>query len=284
MIALALACRPSLVIADEPTTALDVVMQAQILELLERLRAELGLALILISHDLSVLAETCDRIAVMYAGRIVETGPVDAVFSAPQHPYTKRLLESLPVIGGSRTLGDADPGRPARPGRRAVGLLVPARAAPTRPSAARRSRRCARSRRRSRRPATSRPGSAGPSPSSWRRSPDDAAHGGRATSPSTSRRAAASRRRSTACRSSGGAARSSASWGSRAAASPRSRARCSGSCRRRRAAVAADGAEVGGRAAPAGAAPQRPDDLPGPLPDAEPAPPGRATSSPRRWS
>ena len=115
MIALALACRPSLVIADEPTTALDVVMQAQILELLERLRAELGLALILISHDLSVLAETCDRIAVMYAGRIVETGPVDAVFSAPQHPYTKRLLESLPVIGGSRTLAVPIPGGPPDP-------------------------------------------------------------------------------------------------------------------------------------------------------------------------
>ena len=115
MIALALACRPSLVIADEPTTALDVVMQAQILELLERLRAELGLALILISHDLSVLAETCDRIAVMYAGRIVETGPVDAVFGAPQHPYTKRLLDSLPVIGGARELATPIPGGPPDP-------------------------------------------------------------------------------------------------------------------------------------------------------------------------
>ncbi len=115
MIALALACRPSLVIADEPTTALDVVMQAQILELLERLREELGLALILISHDLSVLAETCDRIAVMYAGRIVETGPVDQVFSAPQHPYTKRLLESLPVIGGRRELATPIPGGPPDP-------------------------------------------------------------------------------------------------------------------------------------------------------------------------
>ena len=80
MIALALACRPSLVIADEPTTALDVVMQAQVLQLLERLREQLGLALILISHDLGALAETCDRIAVMYAGRVVETGPVSAVF------------------------------------------------------------------------------------------------------------------------------------------------------------------------------------------------------------
>jgi peptide/nickel transport system ATP-binding protein len=115
MIALALACRPVLVIADEPTTALDVVMQAQILELLERLRADLGLALILISHDLSVLAETCDRIAVMYAGRIVETGPVDQVFTAPQHPYTKRLLESLPVIGGSRELAIPIPGGPPDP-------------------------------------------------------------------------------------------------------------------------------------------------------------------------
>ena len=116
MIALALACRPVLVIADEPTTALDVVMQAQILELLERLRSELGLALILISHDLGVLAETCDRIAVMYAGRIVEAGPVDLVFGSPQHPYTQRLIASLPVIGGERGVVEPIPGGPPAPG------------------------------------------------------------------------------------------------------------------------------------------------------------------------
>ena len=116
MIALALASRPALVIADEPTTALDVVMQAQILKLLEQLREELGLALILISHDLGVLAETCDRIAIMYSGRIVESGPVRSVFDDPQHPYTKRLLESLPVIGGSRTLAKPIPGGPPDPG------------------------------------------------------------------------------------------------------------------------------------------------------------------------
>jgi peptide/nickel transport system ATP-binding protein len=116
MIALALACRPVLVIADEPTTALDVVMQAQILELLERLRSELGLALILISHDLGVLAETCDRIAVMYAGRIVEAGPVDLVFGSPQHPYTQRLIASLPVIGGERGVAEPIPGGPPAPG------------------------------------------------------------------------------------------------------------------------------------------------------------------------
>jgi len=116
MIALALACNPSLVIADEPTTALDVVMQAQVLQLLERLRERLGLALILITHDLGVLAETCDRIAVMYAGRIVEIGPVDTVFANPQHPYTKRLLETMPSIGGSRGLADPIPGGPPDPG------------------------------------------------------------------------------------------------------------------------------------------------------------------------
>jgi peptide/nickel transport system ATP-binding protein len=116
MIALALACSPSLVIADEPTTALDVVMQAQVLELLEGLRERLGLSLILISHDLGVLAETCDRIAVMYAGRIVEIGSVESVFENPQHPYTKRLLESLPVIGGERGLATPIPGGPPNPG------------------------------------------------------------------------------------------------------------------------------------------------------------------------
>jgi peptide/nickel transport system ATP-binding protein len=116
MIALALACNPSLVIADEPTTALDVVMQAQVLQLLERLREQLGLALILISHDLGVLAETCDRIAVMYAGRIVETGPVGPVFAAPQHPYTRLLLQSLPVIGGPRGVAAPIPGGPPDPG------------------------------------------------------------------------------------------------------------------------------------------------------------------------
>jgi len=115
MIALALACRPALVIADEPTTALDVIMQAQVLELLERLRSELGLALILISHDLAVLAETCDRLAVMYAGRIVESGPAEQVFRSPQHPYTKRLLDSLPVIGGTRGVADPIPGAPPDP-------------------------------------------------------------------------------------------------------------------------------------------------------------------------
>ena len=116
MIALALSCNPSLIIADEPTTALDVVMQAQVLQLLEQLRERLGLALILISHDLGVLAETCDRIAVMYAGRVVETGSVESVYGSPQHPYTKRLLDSLPVIGGRRGLATPIPGGPPDPG------------------------------------------------------------------------------------------------------------------------------------------------------------------------
>ena len=98
LIAMALACKPALVIADEPTTALDVTIQAQILDLLRQLQAEHGLALLLITHDLGVVAEMADRVAVMYAGRIVEQGPVDAIFASPQHPYTKGLLASLPGV------------------------------------------------------------------------------------------------------------------------------------------------------------------------------------------
>ena len=96
LIAMALACRPSLVIADEPTTALDVTIQAQILELLREMKSAFNLSLLLITHDLGVIAETADRVAVMYAGRIVEEGPVRAIFRQPQHPYTRALLASMP--------------------------------------------------------------------------------------------------------------------------------------------------------------------------------------------
>jgi oligopeptide/dipeptide ABC transporter ATP-binding protein len=96
MIAMALACDPKLLIADEPTTALDVTIQAQILELMRSLRAELGTAIILITHDLGVIAEVADDVAVMYAGKIVEQAPVAAIFARPQHPYTVGLLGSLP--------------------------------------------------------------------------------------------------------------------------------------------------------------------------------------------
>ncbi len=99
MIAIALACNPKLLIADEPTTALDVPIQAQILELMTGLRERLGMAILLITHDLGVVAETCDDVVVMYAGRVVERGPVDAVFTAPQHPYTEALLQSIPLLG-----------------------------------------------------------------------------------------------------------------------------------------------------------------------------------------
>jgi oligopeptide/dipeptide ABC transporter ATP-binding protein len=112
MIAMALACDPAIVIGDEPTTALDVMVQAQILELLERLRGELGLSLVLITHDLSVIAETCDRILVMYAGRVAEEGPVREVFARPRHPYTQKLLSSFPNIQADRRTLDVIPGSP----------------------------------------------------------------------------------------------------------------------------------------------------------------------------
>jgi len=98
VIAMALACDPSLVIADEPTTALDVTIQRQILDLLESLRAETDMAVILVSHDLGVVAGQTDRVAVMYAGRIVETGPTKQLFSSPRHPYTIALLSSVPKL------------------------------------------------------------------------------------------------------------------------------------------------------------------------------------------
>jgi len=96
MIAMALSCRPEVLIADEPTTALDVTIQAQILSLMLRLKEETGTAIIMITHDLGVVAETCDRVAVMYAGLVVERGPVHSIFSEPLHPYTEGLLSSLP--------------------------------------------------------------------------------------------------------------------------------------------------------------------------------------------
>jgi oligopeptide/dipeptide ABC transporter ATP-binding protein len=99
MIAMALACNPKLLIADEPTTALDVTVQAQILELMKDLRERLGMAILLITHDLGVVAEMVDEVAVMYAGRIVERGPVADVFAEPQHPYTEALLRSIPRVG-----------------------------------------------------------------------------------------------------------------------------------------------------------------------------------------
>jgi peptide/nickel transport system ATP-binding protein len=98
MIAMALACDPMLLIADEPTTALDVTLQAQILDLMRELKAMSGAAIILITHDLGVVAEVCDEVAVMYAGEIVERAPVDALFASPQHPYTVGLLGSIPRL------------------------------------------------------------------------------------------------------------------------------------------------------------------------------------------
>jgi len=99
MIAMALSCDPKLIIADEPTTALDVTIQAQILDLLIGLRERLGMSILLITHDLGVVAEMCDEVVVMYAGRVVERGGVREVFASPQHPYTEALLQSIPVLG-----------------------------------------------------------------------------------------------------------------------------------------------------------------------------------------
>jgi peptide/nickel transport system ATP-binding protein len=106
MIAMALACRPSLLIADEPTTALDVTIQAQILELLSGLRRELGMALLLITHDLGVVAESCDQVVVMYAGHVVEQAAAGELFARPRHPYTAGLLRSMPPLLRGEAAGE----------------------------------------------------------------------------------------------------------------------------------------------------------------------------------
>ena len=137
MIAMALAAEPRLLIADEPTTALDVTTQAQILELLRGLQQERGLAIILITHDLGVIAEMADDVVVMYLGRVVEQGPVDEIFHAPQHPYTRALLRSIPSVLAEPALAAADDrrlasriptrGRPAARSTRAAPTCIAGR-------------------------------------------------------------------------------------------------------------------------------------------------------------
>ena len=121
MIATALACEPRLLIADEPTTALDVTVQAQILALIDRLRRQLDMACLLITHDLGVVAEFCDRAAVMYAGRIVETGPAEGVFATPRHRYTHALVRTMPARNPPGEPLPAIPGQVPPPGARGPG-------------------------------------------------------------------------------------------------------------------------------------------------------------------
>jgi oligopeptide/dipeptide ABC transporter ATP-binding protein len=112
VIAIALSSDPKLILCDEPTTALDVTIQDQILKLLQRLREELGVGLVFVSHDLAVIAQTCQHVAVMYAGQIVETGPIDTVFREPRHPYTLSLLRSVPDVDDVRETLATIPGTP----------------------------------------------------------------------------------------------------------------------------------------------------------------------------
>ena len=115
MIAMALSCQPKLLIADEPTTALDVTIQAQVLRLLKEIQREMGMAVMLITHDLGVVAEIADRVAVMYAGRIVEVASIEAIFGQMRHPYTKGLLHSIPQLQEKRTRLNAIPGQVPNP-------------------------------------------------------------------------------------------------------------------------------------------------------------------------
>ena len=110
LIAIALSCKPNLILADEPTTALDVTIQAQILDLLRKINKDIGTGIILVTHDLGVVAEFCQKVAVMYAGKIVETGLVDQIVYEPRHPYTEGLLKSIPKIGNKKNKIHSIPG------------------------------------------------------------------------------------------------------------------------------------------------------------------------------
>jgi oligopeptide/dipeptide ABC transporter ATP-binding protein len=121
MLAIALSCRPKLLIADEPTTALDVTIQAQILDLIMDLRDEFGMAIIIITHNMGVIAETADRVLVMYAGRVIEQAPVATLFDQPLHPYTRGLLSCVPTLDQRKARLDAIPGTLPEPGRRPPG-------------------------------------------------------------------------------------------------------------------------------------------------------------------
>ncbi|MGF1623707.1 MAG: ABC transporter ATP-binding protein [Alphaproteobacteria bacterium] len=129
MIAMAIACSPGVVIADEPTTALDVTIQAQIMELLDDLRRTAGMGLLLITHDLGVVARFCDAVMVMYAGRIVEQAPVAELFARPQHPYTRGLLDSIPRLGAKRRPLPSIQGMVPSPGGRGAGCAFADRCA-----------------------------------------------------------------------------------------------------------------------------------------------------------
>jgi peptide/nickel transport system ATP-binding protein len=142
MIAMALACNPKLLIADEPTTALDVTIQAQILELMRELKAKIGAAIVLITHDLGVVAEMAQRVVVMYAGRKVEEAPVREIFRRPRHPYTLGLLASVPRLGA--TLGRPEPPRLAEIAGVVPSLREPIAGCPFAPRCAFATERCRR--------------------------------------------------------------------------------------------------------------------------------------------
>jgi oligopeptide/dipeptide ABC transporter ATP-binding protein len=127
LIGMAVACRPSLLIADEPTTALDVTIQAQVIALIRRLRAELGLSVLFITHNLDLVAEFCDRVAVMYAGAVVEEASAEALFSSPRHPYTRALIRCVPRLGAAGATLESIEGAPPAPGSAGAGCAFAAR-------------------------------------------------------------------------------------------------------------------------------------------------------------